>query len=409
MTSAPSPSSLRPGPRPFDYHLFDTHVCFGEGVSSLIVKELEALGCSRPAILTQARMAKSERFRTLSVAWQGLDTLLLTDVPNHSGVAFVETVATKIADFRADCLIAIGGGSVADTAKALALLLAEGGALADHVTTFTPPATVHIPRRVKPQLPIIGLPTTASGAEATSSFGVRGADGHKLMFWNRRVAAATLLIDPLLCDDLPMALLRDTAMNGIAHAVEALYSLGCSPVSDCVAVRAIDLFDEALATRALQAAPPTSLPDTTARDAALRAAILQAAHLAGLALSMARSCLHHAICHVVASRQGLAHGAVNRVILPHALAFNEAVAADALRPALDAVNRRAQRPYPTLSAWVADIQRRHAMPARLSDLGVPDTALAPMAAEIMTERGLALNPRPVADAAEVLGILRAAF
>ncbi|MBB1628026.1 iron-containing alcohol dehydrogenase [Achromobacter sp. UMC71] len=320
-------------------------------------------------------------------------------------------MARKVAAFGADCLIAIGGGSVADTAKALALLLAEGGSLADHVTAFEPPATVHIPLRLKPQLPIIGLPTTASGAETTSSFGVRGADGHKLMFWNRRVAAATLLIDPLLCEDLPMALLRDTAMNGIAHAVEALYSLGRSPVSDCVAVRAIDLFDEALATGAAQAMPPlqAAQPDTMARAAALRGAILQAAHLAGLALSMARSCLHHAICHVVASRQGLPHGAVNRVILPHALAFNEPAATEALQPALDAVNRRAPRPYPTLSAWVADLQRRHAMPARLSALGVPETALAPMAAAVMTERGLALNPRALTGAADVLGILRAAF
>ncbi|MCH3776239.1 iron-containing alcohol dehydrogenase, partial [Campylobacter jejuni] len=67
-------------------------------------------------------------------------------------------MAEKVRAFGADSLVAIGGGSVADSAKALALLLAEGGRLADHVTTFEPPATVRIPRRVRPQLPIIGIP-----------------------------------------------------------------------------------------------------------------------------------------------------------------------------------------------------------------------------------------------------------
>ncbi|MNY02897.1 Maleylacetate reductase 2 [compost metagenome] len=144
-------------------------------------------------------------------------------------------------------------------------------------------------------------------------------------------------------------------------------------------------------------------------EADQRRGILQAAPLAGLALSMARSCLHHAICHVVASRQQLSHGAVNSVILPHALAFNEPAAADALRPALDTVNRLSPRPYPTLSSWVADLQRRHAMPARLSDLGVPRDELEQMARDVMTERGLALNPRPLTSAADALAILRAAF
>ncbi|MFD4839591.1 iron-containing alcohol dehydrogenase family protein [Achromobacter sp. NPDC058515] len=382
--------------RPFDYHLFGTHVCFGDGVSSLILKELTALGCSRPAILAQDRMARSDQYRTLSRSWAGLDFLELPGVPTHSSVEFVETMTRKTADFGADCLVAVGGGSVADSAKALALLLAEGGQLADHVTTFVPPATVHIPRRVRPQLPIIGIPTTASGAETTSSFGVRGEDGHKLMFWNRRVAAATLLIDPLLSADLPISMMRDTAMNGIAHALEGLYSKGRSPVSDCVAIQALGMFQEALGRDA-------------PAEADQRRGILQAAHLAGLALSMARSCLHHAICHVVASRQRLSHGAVNSVILPHALAFNEPAATDALRPALDAVNRQSPEPYPALSSWVAALQRRHSMPARLSDLGVPRDELEPMARAVMTERGLALNPRPLTSAAEVLAILRAAF
>jgi alcohol dehydrogenase len=383
-------------PSDFDYHLFGTHVRFGDGVSASVGAELRAMGLSRPVVLAQDRMAASAHYAAIMHALGDATVLERRGVPAHSSVSLIETMAPDVAAFGADCVVAVGGGSVADSAKALVLLLAEGGRLADHVTVFRPPSTVEIPLRTRPKLPIIAIPCTASGAEVTSSFGVRDGGHDKRMFWNRQVSAATILIDPVLAGDVAMSTMRYTAMNGIAHCLEGLYSRGRSIVSDGMAVQAMGLFQRALCTPALD-------------QAAQRRLILAAAHLAGMVLSMARSCLHHAICHVLGARRSLPHGLVNTVILPHALRFNEEIAAPLLAPALDVVNRQGPRGYASLSHWLEDVARALSLPRRLRDIGVAEDELPELARHVMTERGLALNPRPVADAADVLAILRQAF
>jgi alcohol dehydrogenase len=383
-------------PGDFDYHLFGTHVRFGDGASLRAGAELKAMGLSRPVVLTQDRIAASPRYAAIVDTLGDAVVLERRGIPPHSSVSLIETMMPDVAAFGPDCLIAIGGGSVADSAKALSLLLAEQGRLADHVTIFRPPSTIEIPLRTRPKLPIIAIPSTASGAEVTSSFGVRDGDRDKLMFWNRQVAAETILIDPLLSADVSLATMRYTAMNGIAHCLEGLYSKGRSIVSDGMAVQAIGLFQQALCTPALD-------------EAAQRRLILAAAHLSGMVLSMARSCLHHAICHVLGARQNLAHGLVNTVILPHALRFNEDMARPQLAPALEAVNRQAGGRYDRLSDWLEDIAQARGLPRDLAELGVPEGALNDIARHVMTERGLALNPRPVAHANDVLAILRQAF
>ena len=392
MSISPAPQAAQR----FDYTLFGTHVRFGDGVAAHLADELALLGVSRPLVLRQDRSAESLRYRSMLGGLQSLRLLECGGIPPHSDTARIEEIAGQARDFGIDCVVAFGGGSVADSAKAVALLLAEGGRLTDHVTAFTPPAEVHIPLRTRPWPPIISLPTTASGAENTPSFGVRDAHGEKLLFWNRQAAATVLLIDPLLSEDVAPQTLRYTAMNGIAHCIEGLYSTRRSPVSDGMAVQALLQFQQALETPGME-------------PGAQRAAILQAGHLAGMVLSMARSCLHHAICHVIGARHLLGHGLVNTVMLPHALRFNEAVAADCLAPALAAVNGRSRQPYGSLSQWLEDLAGRLGMPARLSDIGLRESDLPPIARQTLGERGLALNPRPVNDASDILAILHRAF
>lgn len=384
-------------PGDFDHHLFGTHVRFGDGAAATLGGELEALGLSRPAILTQPRVAGMPEYGAMLASLGDLPRFELKSIPPHSSVALIETVVRDIAAFGADCLVAVGGGSVADSAKAAALLLAEEGVLADHVTRFTPPSSVFIPRRVRPKLPIIAIPATASGAETTSSFGVRDDASHaKLMFWNRQVAATAILIDPQFSRSTSLATLRYTAMNGIAHCLEALYSKGRSVVSDALAVQALALFERGLRDRSLD-------------EAGQRRAIMLAGHPGGLVLGMARSALHHAICHVVGAHSGLGHGLVNTVILPHAVAFNEPAVADLLAPALETVNRQSGARHASVSQWLAALVREQGFPQRLSALGVAEADLQPIARHVMTERGLAFNPRQVAGWEEIHAILKAAF
>lgn len=379
----------------FYYHLFGTHVRFGAGCAATLPLELDALGCCRPVVLMQRRMAGSAAWATLRERLTGMDLRIYGDVPTHGSTAWVESVAREIAGDGCDSIVAIGGGSVSDSAKGLAMLLAEGGRLADHATRFTPPSSVDIPRRVGPKLPIVSLPTTASGAEVTPSFGAREGD-HKLLFWNRALSSTTVLIDPELSRAIPLDLLRYTAMNGLAHCFEGLYSRQRSLVSDAIALQSLRLFAEALE------APPTDAD-------ALRGRLLLAGHMSGLVLSMAKSCLHHAICHVIGARHATGHGLANTVILPHALRFNEETAAAHLEPALAVLNQVSGSRHARVSDWVSDLARRLGLPASLAELGIRREDLPAIAEQTLKERGLAVNPRRVFHSDEVLSILEQAL
>ncbi|RTZ43387.1 iron-containing alcohol dehydrogenase [Candidimonas sp. SYP-B2681] len=377
-----------------DYHLFGTHVRFGAGCAESLRLELNALGSTLPVVLMQERMAASEAWATLRQTLSGMETRIFTSVPTHSSVQWVESVARDLVDSGCDSIVAIGGGSVSDSAKALSMLLSEGGCLADHATRFTPPSTVEIPSRTRAKLPIISLPTTASAAEVTPSFGVRDGD-HKLLFWNRQLASTSVLIDPELSRDIPLKLMRYTAMNGLAHCFEGMYSRNRSLFSDGIALQSVELFAQALTDESMS-------PNEQ------RWRLLLAGHLSGVVLSMARTCLHHAICHVIGARHNVGHGEVNTILLPHALRFNEQVASANLAPALVVLNSVSGTGHLSVADWVAAVIQRLDLPSSLSEVGITQDDLPAIAEQTMKERGLAVNPRSVTHSDQVLSILRQA-
>jgi alcohol dehydrogenase class IV len=297
------------------------------------------------------------------------------DVPEHSSVETVERIAAIVRTERVDGFVALGGGSVSDTAKAAAILLGEGGRLEDHASRFTPPASLHIPELKAPKLPIVSIPCTASGAEVTPGLGIRSGN-RKLLFTDHQVAARLILIDPQANLAVPAELMLTTGMNGLAHCIEGLYSKVRTPVTDALCLHGIALFADALLRVARE---PQSMP--------ARAALLAAAHLSGRVLLNARTCLHHAICHALGAVTRVSHGAANAVMLPHAAAFNDSPYVERIRV----------------------LQSATGVPARLRDLGVPRDALASVAGKVMQERGVYFNPRPVPSPTVVQKLLEEAW
>jgi alcohol dehydrogenase len=161
-----------------------------------------------------------------------MPALFSKPVPAHSSVSIVEDMAAQAKNDGVDGLIALGGGSASDSAKAVALLMAEGGRLIDHASQFTPPSTLHVPVLLRPKMPIVSIPCTASGAEVTVSLGVRDEEGRKLLFTDFQLASRLILIDPLANLDVPAKLMLSTGMNGLAHCIEGLYSLERAPMAE---------------------------------------------------------------------------------------------------------------------------------------------------------------------------------
>lgn len=354
--------------------------------------ELALLRVQRVLLVCGGSVRRSALHGRVLRQLEAMDVLQADDVPAHSSVALVERLARQAVERGIEAVVAVGGGSSSDTAKAVVLLMAEGGRLADHASRFTPPAQLHVPVLTRPKIPIVTIPCTASGAEVTPSLGIRDAEGRKLLFTDPQLASRVVLLDAKANLAVPAGLMLSTGMNGLAHCIEGLYSKERSPLAELLAIDALQRFARALP--AVHAAPA---------DVAARGELLYAAHLSGLVLVNARTCLHHAVCHAIGSVTGAPHGEANAVLLPHALRFNR----EAVRPAL--AQASAAIGGGDFIEWLEALALGLGVPRRLRDIGVAQDSLERIAHKTMGERGLYFNPRPVQDAGEILGLLQQAF
>jgi alcohol dehydrogenase class IV len=261
-----------------------------------------------------------------------------SEIPSHR-IAVPEGV---------DGILAVGGGSAIDTAKAASA--ATG-------------------------LPLVSVPTTYSGAEWTPSFGVR-EPSKRIVGGGTGARLAGIVYEPKLTLDLPRAESGGTAMNALAHTAEALYVRGHNPDGDQRALAGAQAIAE-------------SLPDALdlPADLDLRTRLLEGAALAGEALALAGLALGHAMAQAVGGTYGLPHGTLNGIALPAALRFNAALAPDAVRRFGEAIGA------PDDPAGRVEQLAALSGPTRLRELGVPEADLPQLAAAVAQRGGNLANPR----------------
>jgi maleylacetate reductase len=290
---------------------------------------LAELGIERPLLVASGR-------------WDGAGlpaAARWTEIPSHR-------IAVP-AD--ADGILSAGGGSAIDTAKAAS---ASSG------------------------LPLVSVPTTYSGAEWTPFFGVRDPD-KRMVGGGSGAYLAGIVYEPELTLDLPRPESGGTAMNALAHCVEALYP------GDLVSARQ----GAALIVEWL----PRVLDDL--RDLEARTHLLEGAAAAGEALATHGLYLGHAMAQAIGGAYGLPHGALNSICLPAAMRFNAEVAPLAL----------AVVPVET----VEELGRLAGF-TRLRDLGVPEQDLGALAEAVAVRPGARANPRP-ASPDEIGELLRSVW
>ena len=248
-----------------------------------------------------------------------------------------------------DGILAVGGGSTIDTAKAAS---AASG------------------------LPLVSVPTTYSGAEWTGFFGVRNAD-RRQVGGGAGARLAGIVYDPELTVDLPRAESGGTAMNALAHCVEALYPG--------------DLEEARRGAAGIDRWLPRVLEDGS--DLEARTGLLEAAADGGRALAAHGLYLGHAMAQAVGGAYGLPHGAMNAICLPPAMRFNAPVVPDAMTAV--SVER------------VEELARLGGFD-RLRDFGVPEGDLDDLGARAASRPGAQANPRP-ASPAEVAELFRSVW
>ena len=308
---------------------------FGDGALADAPELLRTRGFEDYALLTTARAAGD-------APALGEGAALEVHVP----AAQVPQAAAAIRDeVRGRPLVALGGGRVIDTAKALAG--ADG-------------------------LAVAAIPTTLSGAPMTA-FHRMPAGVEKFTL----VRPSLVIADPPLMASQPMPALAASAMNALAHAVESLYGPGRNPVSSMAARRAIELFDAAL-----------SEEEPRREDLAL------ASILAGYAVGATGFAIHHAVCQSTVRVLDTPHAQTNAIVLPHSVRFvaaRDAAALEHVDP--EAIARLAARAGVT----------------RLSDVGVAEGQLDEVVGAVLRHPALGNTPGGPPDADELRSLLAGAL
>ncbi len=295
-----------------------------------------------PAVI--AEVGGSAPFFVRSKRWADLE-LGIADAGTWDEVPSARIADAAAAAAAAGSIVAAGGGSAIDLGKAIS---AETG------------------------LPLVSVPTTYSGAEWTTMFGVR--DPGKIMRGGGGGAnTAGIVYEPSLTLALPREPTVGTAMNALDHCAEALYSRSRSDEADAHALRGAELIARWL---------PKVVENPG--DLEARTRLLEGASDAGAALR-AGGCLAHAMSQTVGGAYGYAHGTVNGICLPAALRFNAEHAPDAVRKFAEAIG--ADDPATRVEELAA-----LGGPTRLHELGVPREDLPRLAAAAAERPGNRLNP-----------------
>ncbi len=294
-----------------DYYEFCNSVKIVSGTRAVehIGYELAALGAARPMVLTNAQLIELKVADVVLGALADSETEVVgvyERIPVDSSVAVVNDIARRYREIGADAIVAVGGGSVLDTAKGVTIVLTHGAEdLLEHQG-----AESLMGRR---SIAFIAIPTTAgTGSEVTSAAVIKDTERHvKMGFTSLSLLPDVAILDPRLTVALPARLTASTAMDALTHAVEAFSCVQANPLSDCYARAAIDLIRDDL---------PRVIADP--KDPMARLALANAALMAGAAFSNAMVGIVHAMGHAAGGIAGVPHGDAMAVLLPHGMRYN---------------------------------------------------------------------------------------
>lgn len=274
----------------FTYNAVASRIIFGVNAVKSLEEEIKRLGAERALVLcTPEQKSSAEQIAALlGPRSAGIFAQATMHVPIETARA-ARAVARKL---KADCAIAIGGGSTTGLAKAISLESA---------------------------LPIIAIPTTYAGSEVTPIYGLTEG-GIKKTGRDPKVIPRVVIYDPALTISMPMSLTLASGMNAIAHAAEGLYAEDSNPVISLLAEEGI---------RAMSAG--LRRVGETPDDMEVRSNCLYGAWLCGTVLGSVGVALHHKLCHTVGGAFNLPHAETHAVILPHAVEFNAPAVPDAMQ------------------------------------------------------------------------------
>lgn len=289
----------------FSYEM-PTRVEFGRGAARRAGEEVRRTGGARVLLISDGGVAGAglldrvtESLDAASVPWR-----LFADVEPNPKDRNVMAAAAEAREFKADCIVAVGGGSPIDCAKATAVVAAAGGRVRDYEGRF---------KTETPLLPVIAVPTTA-GTASELTFGAVITDTEakfKFTVKSPLIAPKVALADPEMTATMPKSLTAFTGMDALTHAIEAYTCRVSTPFSDAPAIVAMELIGRYLRRAWADGS------DMEAREGMLLGSLL-----AGVAFSHSDVASVHCLAEALGALYDAPHGACNAIALPVVMEFS---------------------------------------------------------------------------------------
>ncbi|MBU1343258.1 MAG: iron-containing alcohol dehydrogenase [Proteobacteria bacterium] len=294
-----------------DYFEFSlpTKLVYGVGILDSIEDAVARFGKKKALLVTDQILLKAGPVDRVKKGFKKTNikiAAIFDAVPPNSTIKTVQDCAALGRKKKCDMIIAVGGGSVIDTAKVANLLMTKGGNVQDHMGAYLldPSDTL---------LPAIVIPTTAgTGSEVTKVAVIADPDNDvKLPFAEEQFLPQLAILDPEMTVSMPPRLTAYTGMDALVHAIEAYVDKEWSPASDALALHAIKLITDNI----LQACDKPE-------DLQARGAMQVGSFLAGVAFSHSMVGMVHGISHALGGVYHIPHGLANTLILPEVMEYN---------------------------------------------------------------------------------------
>lgn len=368
--------------------------------------ELAALSCSRPMVITDKGVRGAGLLALVEAIFAASHApiaVVFDDVPPDSSLSTVRTATASYHAHGCDAIIAIGGGSVIDTSKAVNILVSEGG---DDLLQYA--GAHNLKRALKP---LFVVPTTSgTGSEVTMVAVISDLEaGVKIPFTSYYLLPNAAVLDPRMTLTLPPLVTAATAMDALTHAIEAYTGLAANPMSDAYATVAIQKVSRNL----------LAVMDNH-QDAHGRLELAQASTMAGIAFSNSMVGLVHALGHSIGALCHLPHGMCMGILLPYVLEYNESVNGDRIGELLLPLagpevyaatpqSRRAGRAVQVILLLRDNLYQRCQLPRTLQETGqVSLEQLEAIADMAINDGSIIFNPKE-SDRAELLAVLHRAW
>lgn len=392
--------------KPYYEFFCPVKVIAGNAALEHIPFELATLGAKKPLIITDKGVRANGLLTPIESAFTEADAkiaAIFDNVPPDSSLQTVRDVAKMYRDNGCDAILAIGGGSVIDTAKATNILVSEGG---DDLLKYS--GAHNLP---KPLKPFFVIPTTSgTGSEVTMVAVVSDTEKNvKLPFASYYLMPHAAILDPRMTQTLPPHLTAMTAMDALTHAVEAYTCLAANPISDAYATGAIKKVSQNL-FKVLE----------SPEDAQGRLELAQASTMAGIAFSNSMVGVVHSLGHALGAVAHLPHGLCMNLFLPYVLEYNQDVngdkIADLLLPlagpevyAHTPADQRASKAISVIRGMRDELHSKTKLPRTLQETGkVKKEQLIEVAKKALDDGSIIYNPKE-ASLDDLIGILEKAW